>query len=108
MRELVTEVLEAAGFEVTTAGTGPSGLARIVESRPDVALVDIGLPGFDGYELARRVRQDLGSTVVLIAMTGYGRTEDRERALDSGFDQHLTKPVSARALVAAMAGPRAA
>jgi CheY-like chemotaxis protein len=102
VRTMVTELLEGFGFDVTTAVSGPTGLAHIVESRPDVAFVDIGLPGFDGYELARRVRSDLGSGVVLIAMTGYGRAEDRERAFDSGFDRHLTKPVSARDLVAAM------
>jgi CheY-like chemotaxis protein len=57
-----------------------------------VALVDIGLPGIDGYEIARRVREQIGSNVYLIALTGYGQAEDKRKALDAGFNVHLTKP----------------
>ena len=94
IRESVTELLEMIGFQVETASTGPEGLSRIVAARPDVALVDIGLPGFDGYELARRARGQLGAGVGLIAMTGYGQPEDRARALQAGFNEHVTKPIS--------------
>ncbi len=76
--------------------------ADFAEVRPDIAFVDIGLPGYDGYEVARRVRADLGPAVVLVALTGYGQSDDRQRALESGFDSHMTKPVSGRELVAAV------
>jgi two-component system, sensor histidine kinase len=63
--------------------------------RPDVALIDVGLPGLDGYEVARRLAAIQGrESMRLIAITGYGQTEDRRRALDAGFDAHLTKPVA--------------
>jgi len=60
---------------------------------PDVALIDIGLPGLDGYATAARIRRAIGRKPLLIALTGYGRPEDRERAVQAGFDLHLTKPV---------------
>ena len=60
---------------------------------PEVALVDIGLPGFDGYEVARRLRDQLGKGIRLVALTGYGQPEDRDRARQAGFDDHLVKPV---------------
>ena len=63
-----------------------------LRSRPEVALIDIGLPGMDGYELARRMRAALGDEILLVALTGYGRSEDRERSAEAGFDCHLTKP----------------
>jgi signal transduction histidine kinase/ActR/RegA family two-component response regulator len=103
LRCMVKEVLESAGFDVMTSETGPAGVTQIVEAHPDVAFVDIGLPGFDGYEVARRVRAVLGRDILLVAMTGYGQAEDRQRALDSGFDHHLTKPVSGRDIVALVA-----
>ena len=86
-----------------TAETGPSGVTQIVESHPDVAFVDIGLPGFDGYEVAKRVRAALGRDILLVAMAGYGQAEERERALEAGFDHHLTKPVSGREIIALVA-----
>lgn len=103
LRETVKEWLVHAGFEVTTADSGPAAVTQIVESRPDIAFVDIGLPGYDGFEVARRVRADLGAAIVLVALTGYGQSEDRRRALESGFDRHMTKPVSGPDLVAAAA-----
>lgn len=103
LRETVKELLERAGFDVTTADSGPDAVMQIVEVRPDIAFVDIGLPGYDGYEVARRVRADLGDDVVLVALTGYGQRDDRQRALESGFDGHMTKPVSGQDLVAAAA-----
>jgi CheY-like chemotaxis protein len=68
-------------------------------AQPDVVLVDIGLPGIDGFELARRIRATEGDRrTLLVALTGYGRDEDRERTRAAGFDHHLTKPVELDAL----------
>jgi signal transduction histidine kinase/ActR/RegA family two-component response regulator len=87
-------MLESAGYAVRTAGDGPSALALIDAFRPDVAILDIGLPGMDGYELARRLRADPRlAGMRLIALTGYGREPDRSRALESSFQEHLVKPV---------------
>jgi len=91
--------LEMWGHEVSIAHDGPSGLEAALSLRPDIALVDVGLPGMDGYELAQRIRGDTqGSDIRLVAMTGYGRPEDRARALAAGFDAHLVKPVHPRQL----------
>ncbi|NVI97629.1 response regulator [Myxococcus sp. AM009] len=93
-RQLVRELLEMEGHTVSEAEDGPSGLARARELRPEVVLLDIGLPGLDGYEVARALRStDEGRDLVLIAVTGYGLEEDRRRALEAGFDEHLVKPV---------------
>jgi signal transduction histidine kinase/CheY-like chemotaxis protein len=104
LRTLFEELLIGLGVEVGTASDGPEGVDRIVAARPDIAFVDIGLPGFDGYEVARRVRKALGDTVLLVAMTGYGQNDDRHRALEAGFDRHLTKPVGVRDIEKAIAG----
>jgi PAS domain S-box-containing protein len=86
--------LEANGHSVDEAADGPTGLEKLLVRRPDVALVDVGLPGLDGYAIASAVRNAPGgSTVRLVAMTGYGQPDDRRRALESGFDAHLVKPV---------------
>jgi PAS domain S-box-containing protein len=93
-REMLQMTLALAGHEVHEAPDGPAGLERALAVRPDVALIDVGLPGLDGYEVARRLRAGQGGDrIVLIAITGYGQAEDRRRALDAGFDAHLTKPV---------------
>jgi two-component system, sensor histidine kinase len=94
IRESLRDYLESLGHEVRTAADGPAGLAVILEQRPDVALVDIGLPLLDGYALAHRVRTALGNGILLVAVSGYGQAEDRQRALAAGFDAHLTKPVT--------------
>ena len=95
-RDSLGMLLRTWNHEVTYAGNGPDGVDRAIESRPDVALVDIGLPGFDGYQVAARIRRE-GSAwsrrVRLIALTGYGQANDRARALDAGFDMHVLKPV---------------
>ncbi|MGH8742093.1 MAG: response regulator, partial [Burkholderiales bacterium] len=86
-------LLENEGHTVHTASDGPSGLATILQVQPDVALVDVGLPGLDGYHLAERLRS-AGLRTYLVALTGYGMGEDKNRARDAGFDAHLTKPAS--------------
>jgi len=103
LRELVAELLMSQGHEVETADDGPSGLALIRARRPDVALIDIGLPGLDGYDLARTIRTELaGCAVRLIAMTGYGEESAQSRALAAGFDVHITKPASATTILDAL------
>lgn len=98
LREMLRLVLKNSGYKVETAADGTSGLSRILSEPPDVAIIDVGLPGMDGYQVAQRVRESLGSGLMLIALTGYGQAEDRERARKAGFDIHLTKPVTARTL----------
>lgn len=96
--ELLCAVLMKAGFRVEGTFDAASALTRAREFNPEVILCDIGLPGeMDGYDLAKRLRQEgsFGDTL-LIAITGFGRDEDRKRALDNGFDAHLTKPVHVR------------
>jgi signal transduction histidine kinase/ActR/RegA family two-component response regulator len=98
LRELTKELLEAYGCSVTLAGDGREGLALVLESKPDLAMIDIGLPIMDGYAVAREVRAKLGSSVVLVAASGYGLEQDREAALEAGFDLHVTKPLDGKAL----------
>lgn len=100
-REMLRIALELAGHGVSEATDGPSGVAAIEKLRPDIALIDLGLPGFDGYELARRVR-DAGLPVQLIALTGYGQPDDRRRAREAGYEVHLVKPVDPAALLTAI------
>ena len=95
-REALESLLEFWGHDVTTAPDGETGLQKALQLQPDVMLVDIGLPGLDGYEVARKIRTAPGcADVYLVAMTGYGRPEDREAALGAGFNVHLVKPVEA-------------
>jgi PAS domain S-box-containing protein len=94
------EVLRTAGHQVRTATNGTAALAMLAEFQPEVAVLDIGLPGLDGYDLARRLRDELGPrTPRLIAVTGYGRDSDRERSRIAGFDVHLVKPVDIETLI---------
>jgi signal transduction histidine kinase len=104
-RETMRDLLERFGHRVEVACDGPEALARAGKLRPDVCIVDIGLPGIDGYEVARRLRGQLGDRVYLIALTGYGQPEDRRRAFDAGFDSHFTKPVDVRSIVSLLAKP---
>ncbi|HEX4959871.1 MAG TPA: ATP-binding protein [Thermoanaerobaculia bacterium] len=98
-RESLRDLLEIWGHEVTLAADGIEGVDKALSVFPDVALVDIGLPGLDGNEVARRIRSALGGgEISLIAMTGYGQPEDRRRALQAGFDRYLVKPVDPGAL----------
>jgi two-component system CheB/CheR fusion protein len=106
-RELLCELIEQFGFECRAADTGGAALAVMDEFRPDVAVLDLGLPGMDGLELARRIRSDArNASVVLIALTGYGQAADRAAARDAGFDEHLVKPVQGENLIALLAGMR--
>jgi PAS domain S-box-containing protein len=98
-RQSLRLLLELAGHEVEACEDGPSGLARLHAFRPDVALIDLGLPGMDGYAVAREVRERPETRAIrLVAVTGYGQAEDRRRALAAGFDLHVTKPVDASML----------
>jgi NO-binding membrane sensor protein with MHYT domain/CheY-like chemotaxis protein len=103
VREALRKVLELAGHRVHTAGDGVSGLEKIRSRRPDVAILDIGLPGISGYEIARRLRED-HVRVFLIALSGYSSQEDRQRALSAGFDAHLAKPADMAELSGLIAG----
>ena len=92
-------LLEAFGHQVRVARDGPTALELACADVPEVMLVDIGLSGMDGCELTRRVRRTPElRCVVLVAFTGYGRDEDRQRTLGAGFDLHLTKPVDPASL----------
>jgi signal transduction histidine kinase len=93
MTEMMAAWLEQCGHETASAKDGVAALALARSFSPDLAFVDIGLPELDGYEVARRLRAELRTGVVLIAMSGYGREEDRARSRDAGFDDYLVKPV---------------
>ena len=94
-REMLQMLLAVEGHEVDSAEDGRDGLALIERVRPDVALIDIGLPLLNGYDVARMLRARCqGPPVLLVALTGYGQPEDRQRALAAGFDEHLIKPVN--------------
>jgi two-component system CheB/CheR fusion protein len=93
-REMLRTALEMDGHRVEVARDGLEGIGAALAAPPDVALVDIGLPGLDGFEVATRLRAALGRRVSLIALTGYGQAADRRRAEEAGFDAHLVKPVS--------------
>ena len=98
-------ILEQSGYLVTCAEDGPGGVAAVLRCRPGAALVDIGLPGYDGYEVARKIRAaPEGASILLVALTGYGQPADRRRAEEAGFDVHLVKPVDPARLVALLAG----
>ncbi|HEX3583164.1 MAG TPA: hybrid sensor histidine kinase/response regulator, partial [Thermoanaerobaculia bacterium] len=93
IRDLLQIKLKKLGHAVETAGDGHAGLERISETHPDIAIIDIGMPGMDGYEVAKRVRAILENGILLIALTGFGQADDRDRAAAAGFDEHLTKPI---------------
>jgi CheY-like chemotaxis protein len=91
------------GFEVTTAYDGLAAVAAAASTLPDVVVMDIGMPGLDGYEAAREIRQQpRGKDVVLIALTGWGQATDKQRASHAGFDHHLVKPVDYSRLLACL------
>ena len=108
-RLMLCELLDLAGFDCHTAESGDAGLALVHDVCPDIAVVDIGLPGIDGFEVARRIRSDPKcARIYLIALTGYGRDVDRAKAREAGFDEHLVKPVDTEALLALLSAGKAA
>jgi PAS domain S-box-containing protein len=103
-RGLLADILSQLGHDVRAVGDGPQALAMVREFTPDVAVLDIGLPGMDGYELAAELRRALPAAGVrLIALSGYGQASDRARSQAAGFDGHLVKPVEVRRLLDAIA-----
>jgi signal transduction histidine kinase/DNA-binding response OmpR family regulator len=97
-------LLRLAGAKVTVAYDGASALAAVPIHQPDVVLLDVGMPGMDGYTVASRIRQDLkNSDMLLIALTGFGQEEDRKRSTAAGFNDHLTKPADLQALLSLVA-----
>jgi len=101
-------ILKLGGHETASVYSAVEALQRAAVFRPDVVLLDIGLPGMDGYEVAQKMRELPGlRDIRLVAVTGYGRSDDRLRARDAGFDDHLTKPVEFAVLERTLAGIRA-
>jgi CheY-like chemotaxis protein len=99
-QQALKALLELCGHEVAVAPDGETGIAKIFEMQPEVAIIDLGLPTLDGYEVARRERNsEIGKDLLLVALTGYGAPEQRSRALEAGFDLHLVKPVEPEQLL---------
>jgi CheY-like chemotaxis protein len=97
--ETLAIVLRMAGHEVQIASDGPSTLKLAAEFQPDVVFLDVGMPGMDGFETARQLRQSVGlHNALLVALTGYGREEDRRRSVEAGFDHFLVKPAPPKLL----------
>jgi PAS domain S-box-containing protein len=104
-REGLRLLLMYAGHEVETSEDAPGGLEKLKSFQPEIALIDIGLPGVDGYALARMARlAPEAQATYLVALTGYGQAEDRQKALAAGFDTHMTKPVDPAKLCAFLTG----
>jgi CheY-like chemotaxis protein len=94
LRDTTQILLESEGYQVGVAADGLSALTAIEIERPDIALIDIGLPELDGYGVARRAREHrICDRTYLIALTGFGQETDRQRAFEAGFDEHITKPI---------------
>jgi CheY-like chemotaxis protein len=96
--ELLRTFLQMDRHEVKVVNDGPSALELASSFQPDAVLLDVGLPGMDGLEVARRLRETRGKGLLLVALTGHAREEDRKQALASGFDHHFTKPLDLMAL----------
>jgi PAS domain S-box-containing protein len=105
-REMMRILLETSGHEIHEAADGVSGVEMAVQLEADTVLIDIGLPGIDGYEVARQIRAKLNNRSRLIALSGYGQEKDRQRAFQAGFDDHLLKPVDPTRLLAVLTAPR--
>jgi PAS domain S-box-containing protein len=104
-REMMRILLESSGHEVHDAADGASGVELASRLEPEVVLIDIGLPGLDGYEVARRIRATLRGGPRLVALSGYGQPEDKQRAFAAGFDDHLVKPADPARLASILAAP---
>ena len=108
IRAGLRELLKLAGHEVFESARGEEGIELALRQRPHAVLVDIGLPGLDGYAVARRLRAELGDGMRLVALTGYGSAQDRRRSFDAGFDEHITKPTTFEVLCRVLLAPAAA
>ncbi|HKQ64410.1 MAG TPA: ATP-binding protein [Methylomirabilota bacterium] len=104
-REMMRILLETSGNEIYEGPDGVSGVEMAIQLQPDTVLIDIGLPGIDGYEVARQIRSKLRDRSRLIALSGYGQEKDRQRAFEAGFDDHLLKPVDPSRLLAILSVP---
>ena len=98
-------LIEDMGGDARVAYDGESALAMLQEYQPEVVLLDIGMRGLDGYETCQRIRRVLGNRVLLVALTGFGQEQDKEKATRAGFDAHLTKPADGAALAGIFASP---
>ncbi|HEX4049296.1 MAG TPA: response regulator [Steroidobacteraceae bacterium] len=99
--ESLVRLLQLAGHEVHQASDGQQALSLAAEQQPDLVMLDIGMPGMDGYEVARRIRAERwGQPMVLVAVTGWGQDSDRRRSREAGFDSHWVKPLDAQKLAA--------
>ena len=99
-REMLAYLLSREGHVVAVAEDGQQALDKAVEFGPDAAILDIGMPGLNGYDLARRLRdRNRESPLLLVALSGLGQEEDKARAVEAGFDRHFTKPVDVNALL---------
>lgn len=97
--EMLFELLTAKRHDVRTAHSGADALTIVRDFTPEVVLLDIGLPGMNGYDVARQIRQsDSGQQIFLVALTGFGQPADRERTAEAGFDAHVVKPVDPDAI----------
>jgi CheY-like chemotaxis protein len=104
--ESLAALLRLQGHEVKVAYSGAAGLKLASETHPDMVILDIGMPAMDGYQVARQLRkQPEGNKAVLIALTGWGQEQDRNRSKEAGFDYHLTKPVDPQTLKEFFVGP---
>ncbi len=101
-REMMRHFLESAGHCVSEAADGATAVVEALRLRPDVAVIDVGLPDLDGYEVARRIRDAQVASIRLIALSGHSLPQDRSRASEAGFDEHLVKPVTPQELAEAL------
>jgi CheY-like chemotaxis protein len=104
-RESTQKLLQVAGHEVETAHDGPEGVDLALKFLPEVALIDLALPTWDGYEVAKRLREKFGKAIRVVALSGFARDEDKAAANAAGFDDFLVKPVSLDRLRAALHFP---
>ncbi|HZM47988.1 MAG TPA: response regulator [Burkholderiales bacterium] len=106
LRTLMRILLEFEGHIVHEATNGPAAIDAVMDNTFDIAFVDVGLPGVNGYEVARRIRGVApGRSVSLVALTGFGTEEDRRRAFEAGFDEHLIKPTDHEKIAALVSRP---
>jgi two-component system, sensor histidine kinase len=105
LRDGLKRLLEQVGHEVLSSPDGEDGVLKALARHPDVVLVDIGLPKLDGYKVAARLKSDLRPDALLVAVSGYGSQQDRRRAFEAGFDHHLTKPITLKAILDVLERP---